>query len=93
MTATMDPMTYTGPATVTADGATIPVIVNLRAHNDAGRDNWRGDLTAADGVALLNVYEGRLCLPDGRESGFVRTGGGMPGGPIRVEGSSGDKLL
>lgn len=86
---------YSGPATVTtADGATIDVTAHLSTRPVGSRDHWIGTLTAAgDGRALLNVQEGLLRLPDGRESGFVRTVGGVPGGPIRVEGSSGDKLL
>ena len=84
---------YRGPATVTTtDGAAIPVTAQLRTRRINGRSDWHGDLTAADGLALLNVHEGRLRLTDGRESGFVRTGGGFPGGPIQVEGSSGDEL-
>lgn len=84
---------YCGPATVTTtDGTTIPVTADLRSRQVAGRADWHGTLTAA-GAALLNVHEGRLLLPDGRESGFVRTAGGMPDGPISVEGSGGEELL
>jgi hypothetical protein len=83
---------YSGPATVTADGNTIPVTAHL-SHRPSNRDDWAGLLTADDGVALLNVHEGRLLLPDGREAGFVRTAGGVPGGPIRIAGSSGDAFL
>jgi hypothetical protein len=84
---------YSGPATVTADGTTIPVTATLTSRTAAGRDDWHGALTADDGRALLNVHEGRLLLPDGRESGFVRTAGGVPGGPIQIAGSSGETLL
>jgi hypothetical protein len=80
---------YSGPATVT----TIPVTAHLRARQVNGRADWHGELIVADGLTLLNVHEGRLRLPHGRESGFVRTGGGFPGGRIQVEGSSGDELL
>lgn len=83
---------YTGPATVTADGTTIPVTAHL-SHRPGSRDDWDGFLTAADGTPLLNVHEGRLRLPDGRESGFVRTRGGVPAGPIQVVGSSGEAFL
>lgn len=84
---------YSGPATVTTlDGATIPVTAHLSTR-PSNRDDWAGLLTADDGRALLNVHEGRLRLPDGRESGFVRTQGGVPGGPIQVEGGSGEQLL
>lgn len=86
--------TYSGPATVTTtDEINIPVTATIRLGRNGGRADWAGILTAADGLALLNVHEGRLRLPDGRESGFVRTGGGAPGGPIEVAGSSGDELL
>lgn len=84
---------YSGPATVHTDGATIPVTAQLQSRPLAGRADWHGELTAADGIVLLNVHDGRLSLPDGREAGFVRTAGGIPGGPIQVEGSSGDELL
>jgi hypothetical protein len=85
---------YSGPATVTTtDGATIPVTANLRAYRIPGRTGWHGTIAAA-GRALLNVQEGRVQLPDGRESGFVRINGAMaPGAPIQVEGSSSDELL
>jgi hypothetical protein len=84
---------YSGPATVTTlDGATIPVTAHLSTRPSA-REDWGGLLTADDGVALLNVQEGRLRLPDGREAGFVRTAGGVPGGPIQIAGSSGEALL
>jgi hypothetical protein len=82
---------YSGPATVTADGNTIPVTAHL-SHRPSNRDDWASLLTA-DGVALLNVHEGRLLLPDGREAGFVRTAGGVPGGPIQIAGSSGQAFL
>jgi hypothetical protein len=84
--------TYSGPATVTTNGTTIPVTAQLSTRPSA-REDWAGLLTADDGRALLNVHEGRLRLPDGRESGFVRTAGGVPGGPIQVVGSSGEQLL
>lgn len=85
---------YTGPATVTTpDGATIDVTAHISTRPVGSRDDWAGLLTATDGLALLNVHEGRLQLPGGRESGFVRTAGGQPGGPIQVEGSNGNKLL
>ncbi|WP_354643902.1 hypothetical protein [Kitasatospora camelliae] len=84
---------YAGPATVTTpDGATIPVTAHLSTR-PSNRDDWAGLLTADDGVALLNVHEGRLLLPDGREAGFVRTAGGVPGGPIQIAGASGEALL
>lgn len=83
---------YHGPATVTTpDGNIIHVTANLAGRTDQGRADWHGTLTAP-GPALLNVHEGRLQLPGGREAGFVRTAGGIPGGPIRVEGSSGEEL-
>jgi len=86
--------TYSGPAIVTTtDDATINVTAHLSTRPVGNRDDWAGLLTADEGRALLKVHEGRLRLPDGRESGFVRTAGGVPGGPIQVEGSSGDKLL
>lgn len=86
--------TYSGPATVTTtDGNTIPVTARLSTRPTGNRDDWAGLLTADDGLALLNVHEGQLRLPGGRESGFVRTAGGVPGGPLQVEGSSGDELL
>jgi hypothetical protein len=85
---------YSGPATVTTtDGAAIPVTANLSSYRIPGRTGWHGTLAAA-GRALLNVQEGQVRLPDGRESGFVRIGGAMgPGAPIQVEGSSGDTFL
>ena len=85
---------YNGPASVTThDGVTINVTAHLSTRPVGGQDDWAGLLTAEDGRALLNVHEGQLRLPDGRESGFVRTAGGVPGGPIQVAGSSGDGLL
>lgn len=84
---------YAGPAVVTApDGSTIGVTARLSTR-PSNVDDWAGVLSADDGVALLNVHEGRLLLPNGWESGFVRTLGGVPGGPIQVEGSTGEPLL
>lgn len=84
---------YSGPATVTTpDGAIINVTARLSTRRVGNRDDWVGFLAAADDRALLNVYEGQVSLPDGRESGFIRTGS-VPGGPIEVTGSSGDRLL
>jgi hypothetical protein len=84
---------YSGPATVTTpDGATINVTAHLSTR-PSNRDDWAGFFTADDGRALLNVHEGQVRLPNGRESGFVRTAGSVPGGPIQVAGSSGDALL
>jgi hypothetical protein len=84
---------YSGPATITTpDGTTTHVTANLAGRTGPGVAQWYGTLQTP-GRALLNLHEGRLLLPDGRESGFVRTTGGAPGGPIRVEGSSGEELL
>ena len=85
--------TYCGPATVTTpDSTIIEVTATLAGRTDQGRADWHGTLTAP-GTVLLDVHEGQLRVPNGHESGFIRTAGGMPGGPIRVEGSSGERLL
>jgi hypothetical protein len=67
--------TYNGPAVLlTEEEAEIPVTARLTSYRDELRTSWRGSLTpTADGLQqVLNLFKGRLRLPDGTEAEFLR---------------------
>lgn len=66
---------YNGRAVIVAEGdADAAVTANLSRHRNGLRTGWGGTLTPTpDGLQqLLNLTEGTLRLPDGREAQFLR---------------------
>jgi len=66
---------YKGRAMIVAGGeAETAVTANLSRHINGLRTGWSGTLTPTpDGLQqLLNLTEGTLRLPDGREAQFLR---------------------
>lgn len=79
---------YQGDAiALTPDGAEIPVTATLRKGTEGHRDAWRGVVAATSDEgrwALLNIGQGTLRLPSGREGSFIPSQSGRftPGAAV-----------
>ena len=66
---------YSGPCVVIIEDETeVAATADLRHYRNGLRTDWRGTLAPApDGLKrVLNLTEGILRMPDGREARFVR---------------------